>query len=423
MQYPPGPRQFFPGQFMFELLRDPIPMLRSLPRRFGGISHFTVGPVHVYFVNEPDLIKDVLVTHGRNFTKSRGLQRAKRMLGEGLLTSEDPSHMKQRRLMQPAFHRQRIEAYASVMVDYAMRMREAWRDGETLDVCEARGDLALDIVGKTLLDAEVSADSAAIRESLYDSMRSFRMVMVPFSELLDNLPLPAVRRFKRARARLDAIVYRMIEEHRDGRDRGDLLSMLLAAQDEDKSRMTDVQLRDEVMTIFLAGHETTANALTWTWYLLSQNPEVKARFHAEIDTVLAGRPPRLEDVSRLGYVRRVLCESMRMFPRPGSWAAAPSAPATSRDIAWRPARSFSSASWSCTTTSAFFRIRRNSSRIAFSPSMRKGARNSHTSRSAAEIACASASSSPGWKASCCWPRWARNGACGCRRATRWQCSR
>jgi cytochrome P450 len=272
-------------------------------------------------VNHPDYIKDVLVTNQPSFHKGLVLQRAKRLLGEGLLTSEDEVHRRQRRLAQPAFHRSRIASYSSVMTDYGSQTSARWRDGDTLDMSAEMMQLTLGIVGKTLFDADVVSDAQEVGEAMTVVMDLFNTITIPFFELLQKLPLPQLRRFDTARAKLDAIIYRLIEQRRlAGEDRGDLLSMLLLAQDTevDGGAMTDEQLRDELMTIFLAGHETTANALTWTWYLLSQNPEAESRLHEEIDRVLAGKLPDFDDVGKLKYTEMVLAESMRLYPP--AWA-------------------------------------------------------------------------------------------------------
>jgi cytochrome P450 len=302
---------------MFALRRDPLTFLMNLAREYGDISYFTLGPQKVFFINHPDYIRDVLVTHNRNFMKGRGLQRAKKLLGEGLLTSEAEFHLRQRRLAQPAFHRQRIAAYAAQMTDYAAETRDRWRTGEPIEVDREMMRLTLAIAGKTLFNADVESEAEEIGAALTEAFMLFNTVTLPFSELLERLPLPAKRRFQRARARLDETIYRIIAEHRaSGIDNGDLLSMLIAAQDTegDGGHMTDEQLRDEAMTIFIAGHETTANALAWTWYLLSQSPEVEAKFHAEIDEVLNGRLPTAEEVPRLRYTEMVLAEAMRLYP-------------------------------------------------------------------------------------------------------------
>ena len=295
---------------------NPLDFFTRLARTYGDISTYRMAGEQLFLVNEPRLIRDILVTHNRNFTKSRGLERSKRLLGQGLLTSEGAMHLRQRRLMQPAFHRDRIAAFGDLMVGYADRMRRGWRDGETLDISREMNRLTLSIVGKTLFDVDVESQAAAVGEALTAVMESFWMMMLPFADTLERLPVPKLRRARLARARLDAIIYRMIADRRaSGGDHGDLLSMLLAAQDEDDGgAMTDQQVRDEAMTIFLAGHETTANALMWTWFLLSGAPEVEARLHAEIDRALQGRLPAMGDIASLQYVERVVTESMRLYP-------------------------------------------------------------------------------------------------------------
>jgi len=319
--HPPGPRQIIPLSGLLAYRKGPLPFFQNLAAQYGDISYFRLGPQEAFFLNHPDYIKDVLVTNHPSFHKGLVLQRAKRLLGEGLLTSEDEVHRRQRRLAQPAFHRSRIASYSSVMTDYGLQTSARWRDGETLDMSAEMMQLTLGIVGKTLFDADVVSDAQEVGEAMTVVMDLFNTITIPFFELLQKLPLPQLRRFDTARAKLDAIIYRLIEQRRlAGEDRGDLLSMLLLAQDieVDGGAMTDEQLRDELMTIFLAGHETTANALTWTWYLLSQNPEAEARLHEELDRVLAGRLPDFDDVAKLKYTEMVLAESMRLYPP--AWA-------------------------------------------------------------------------------------------------------
>jgi cytochrome P450 len=319
--YPPGPAQVIPLSGLFAYRRGPLPFFQSLAERYGDISYFRLGPQQAFFFNHPDYIKDILVTSHQNFMKGLALQRSKRLLGEGLLTSEGDFHRRQRRLSQPAFHRLRIASYAEVMTAHASQTGRTWKDNETLDISEEMMRLTLGIVGKTLFDADVKSDAQEVGEAMAVAMGLFNTLTLPFYELLQKLPLPQFRRFDDAKRRLDAIIFRLIEERRcSGQDRGDLLSMLLLAQDteDDGGQMTDAQLRDELMTIFLAGHETTSNALTWTWYLLSQNAEVESKLHEEIDEVLQGRPPAFEDVARLKYTEMVLAESMRLYPP--AWA-------------------------------------------------------------------------------------------------------
>jgi cytochrome P450 len=254
----PGPGRRYPLANWLALRRNPLEFLEGLARDYGDVARFRLGPVFVYLVNDPELIRSVLVTRADAYHKGRALERAKRLLGEGLLTSEESVHLRQRRLMQPAFHRERISGYGETMVRYAERATERWKAGETIDVHREMVGLTLAIVGKTLFDADVEGEADEIGGALTEVMELFqRLLMVPFGELLEKLPLPSTRRFERARGRLDATIARLIAERRKNpRDRTDLLTLLILAQDTegDGGGMSDAQLRDEAMTIFLAGH-------------------------------------------------------------------------------------------------------------------------------------------------------------------------
>src|SRR5262245_42091660 len=230
----PGPKPSLFDAFSYRPGRDPLAFFTNLARTYGDVVAYRLGGERLIFVNDPQHIKDILVTNNRNFTKGRALQRTKRLLGEGLLTSEGATHLRQRRLMQPAFHRERIAAYADTMVAYADRTRRAWRDGVTLDVAKEMNRLTLAIVGKTLFDADVESQAAEVGLALTGIMETFWITLLPFADLLEHLPVPKLRRSRAARAELDAIIYGMIaEQRRSGRDHGDLLSMLLSAQDEE----------------------------------------------------------------------------------------------------------------------------------------------------------------------------------------------
>lgn len=311
VQYPPGPRGL-PGSTLIAMQRDPLAFFSRVAREHGDVSHFTLLGQHYYVVNEPELIREVLVVKNTSFMKGRGLQRAKAFLGEGLLTSEGELHRRQRRLSTPAFHRERIMGYGRTMVDYATRMSNRWRDGETIDARGQMAQLTLAIAAKTLFDADVEGEADEIGVALTQILSRFDITYLAF-DFMNKLPFPSTIRFNRARTRLDETMYRIIDQRRrSGEDRGDLMSMLLLAQDEEGGGggMSDTQVRDEAMTLMLAGHETTANALTWTWYLLSQHPEIEARLHQEIGS----RPVGPEDVPNLRYTEMVFAESMRLYP-------------------------------------------------------------------------------------------------------------
>jgi len=288
--------------------------LTAISREYGDIVTMSFYKFRVYYVSHPDYIEEVLVNQARKFIKGRILRANKGLFGNGLLTSEGDFWLRQRRLAQPAFHRARIAAYGETMVRFTERLIAGWRDGETRDIHAEMMRLTLQIVAKTLFDAEVDGDAQQVGHALEAIMEfnsDFRRLILTPSWL------PTLRNLRAALAirRLNKIIYRIIDRRRAaGGDPGDLLSMLLHAQDEDGSRMTDRQLRDEVITLFLAGHETTALALSWTWWLLAQNPQAEAKLHAELDAVLAGRSPTLEDLPNLRYTDHVISESMRLYP-------------------------------------------------------------------------------------------------------------
>jgi cytochrome P450 len=312
----PGPRTRYPGQFIVDLARNPLELLEHTAT-YGDVAQIRIGPQAIVVVSHPDEIRRVLVTEQRSFTKGRALARSKTLLGEGLLTSEGDAHLRQRRLVQPAFHRDRIAAYGRVMSDYTTEAMAAWRCGQTIDLYEEMMRLTLRIAGRTLFDTEMAGDADEITATIALSLQMFRFSILPFGHLLERVPLPWIRRLQRARVRMNDLLYRMIAERRaSGVDRGDLLSMLLMAQDPEGEGggLTDTQVRDEVITLLAAGHETTAVALTWTWYLLAQHPVVMRRLQREVDEVLGGRPPSIEDLDRLVYTRRVFSEGMRLYP-------------------------------------------------------------------------------------------------------------
>lgn len=326
----PGPRARYPGEFMRALGRDPLGFLGGLQRAHGDVARFRAGGREFVLLGHPDMVREVLVTEQRRYARGYRYRALKLLLGEGLLTSEGAFHLRQRRLVQPAFHRERLAHYAAAMGAAAERWSDRWaalsaagaRTGApaTLDVADEMGKLALAIVSATLFGNDVTREADAVARALDVALHSATPAFAALGKWAVHLPIPAARRFRRARADLDAVIYRLIDERRRGGGDGrDLLSLLLHATDagdEDggPARMTDLQLRDEAMTLFLAGHETTANALAWTWYLLAQHPTVAERLRASLDEALGGRTPTMDDVPRLGYARQVLSEAMRLYP-------------------------------------------------------------------------------------------------------------
>lgn len=320
-QLPPGPRSRIPGALVFQFRRDVLGFLTQLFSRYGDAVSFRAGIRRFYLFYHPDTVREVLVTHDDCFIKGPALRQAKNMLGNGLLTSEGDFHKRQRRLSQPAFHTQRVGAYVSAMTHFAAAMAARWQDGQAIDIHEQMMRLTLSVVAKTLFDADVESDVAEIGQAMDVSVRMFKRAMVPFGQLLNKLPLPSNFKFWKARRLLFGKIAEFIAQRRAGGvDRGDLLSMLLRASDTegDGSGMDDLQLRDECITLFTAGHETTANALSFTWYLLARHPDAEAAMYAEIREVLQGRLPTGDDVPRLVYTRAVLAESMRLYPP--AWA-------------------------------------------------------------------------------------------------------
>lgn len=314
--FPPGP----PGHWLLghlrELGRDRLGFLRRCADVYGDVVFLRYGRRPVYLLSHPDHLEYVLVANPRRFVKSYVVRLLRPVVGDGLLTSEGDFWLRQRRLAQPAFHKARLATYGDVMVGCAQRVTSRWRDGESRDIHAEMMRLTLDIVARTLFGAEVEREATEVAGAMHVLMAAFARRRSSLLPLPLALPTPGTLRLRRAVAQLDAVIYRIIARRRaTGEDREDLLSLLLRARDEgDGTRMTDRQLRDEVMTLFLAGHETTATALSWTWYLLAQHPAVAERLEAELDEVLAGRAPTVAELPRLRYAELVLLESMRLYP-------------------------------------------------------------------------------------------------------------
>jgi cytochrome P450 len=315
---PQGPKGNFLLGVMPEFNRDSLAFLERLARDYGDIVRTRFFYVPAYFLYHPDYIEYVLATNNRNFIKPLSFRTPffNRLVGNGLLTSEGEFWRRQRRLAQPAFHRERINAYARIMVRDTEEMLATWRDGEIRDMHRDMMRLTMEVVTHTLFNANVSDDADKVARALTTLVEPFGS-QATLKWIFDNrFPTPANRRFHKVAAELDEVVYRIIGQRRasNGQDQGDLLSMLLQAHDEDGSQMTDKQLRDEVITLFLAGQETTALTLVWAWYLLAQHPEAEQTLWQELDEVLEGRAPEAADVPRLKFTEMIAKESMRLYP-------------------------------------------------------------------------------------------------------------
>ena len=315
---PPGPKGHWLRGNLDAFRADRLSFFTDCARTYGDVVALRLGPFReVWALNHPDLVEEVLVHKNRLFTKHFALRSARPSLGDGLLTSEGDFWRRQRRLAQPAFHRDRVAGYGRVMVEYTERMLRGWTDGQRRDVQADMMRLTLEVVARTLFDADIADGSE-------DVARAMEILLVSFTERVNRLvklptwvPVPSNLKFRRAIGVVDATLETIIaDRRRTGEDRGDLLSMLLHAQDTegDGSGMTDRQLRDEAVTLFMAGHETTANTLAWVWYLLSRNPDAESALHAELDEVLDGRPPEVSDLPRLVYTDRVVTEALRLMP-------------------------------------------------------------------------------------------------------------
>ncbi len=321
-QLPPGPRELPVVGQTFRYITDFLGLMRE-SAGYGDLVTMSTKPIVAFLVNHPDLIEELFVTNHRSVGRGWTTAAWQDLLGLGLVTSDDPLHLRQRRLMQPQFNHRRIAGYAEIMTDFARRHETRWRDGARVDMSREMGELTLHIVVRTLMGLDLP-DAVRRIGAAFEIGNEYLTKRGNFPPrlrwLANSLPLPFTVRFKRGRAFLDETVYGLIAQRRQsGLEGDDLLSLLLNVRDEEAANpedavMTDTQLRDEVITLFAAGHETTAVALTWTWYLLATHPEIQARFHAELDDVLGRRDPTVEDLANLTFTERILTESMRLYP-------------------------------------------------------------------------------------------------------------
>jgi cytochrome P450 len=316
-RYPVGP-SFLQRVLAGELFRqNSAEFMLTNAGRFGDLNYYSALGRHIFQFNHPELIEDLLLRDASRHHRGVVMQRAKMVLGQGMLTSEAPLHLRQRRLAQPAFHRQRIAAYADIITSFTAEMTSGWENGEIRNLQPDLLLLALRIVGKTLFDTNVAGEVEQIAEAVDAFMDFLPLAFLPFPELILKLPFPTVTRIRRGQAYLDKLIFSMIAERRkDPRDRGDLPSMLLASVDTEDGTggMSDQQVRDECVTVMLAGHETTANAMCFALWELARNPQVQEKLYQECATVLGDRLPGAQDYSRLGYASQVFAEAIRLYP-------------------------------------------------------------------------------------------------------------
>ncbi len=307
---PPGPKARFPGEHLLSFQRNPTAFLSRMAREYGDVVYIPAGPYHFYLLNHPDLIKQVLVTENRNFIKGPAERQGKRVFGEGLLTSEGEFHLHMRRLIQPAFHKRHLETNTTAIGEIVARTHARWRAGETRDMNREMWTLTLSIIARTLFNSTGEEEVKDISEGLTALTSLINPLLILFADRFKRVPNPLTRRLDAARARLDARIYAA------GGQSGDLFTLLRAGQYDAEGRevVSEQQMRDEALTVFLAGLGTTSYALSRTWYLLAQNPEAETRFHAELEQVLGRRAPSAADLESLVYTRRVFAEAMRLYP-------------------------------------------------------------------------------------------------------------
>lgn len=305
---------------IYERQRDALGLMSESSREYGDVVRFRLGPLVVHLLNHPDHVEHVLQSRARNYDKAtRSSAKIRAISGDSLLTSNGELWKRQRRLMQPSFHRHQIACMATDMTDFTAAMLRRWQatiaNGEVLDIAAEMMRLTYGIVGKTLMGAEVGGDSTAIEHAMATMLTHTFRRWGSIIDLPAFIPTPGSVRFRRALKAVDQVVYRLIAEHRAGGDKSNLLSVLLHARDEQTGAgLSDGELRNETITFLLAGHETTANALNWTFYLLSQYPDAERQLRAELSAVLGGRTPTVEDLPKLTFTTKVIQESMRLYP-------------------------------------------------------------------------------------------------------------
>lgn len=314
---PPGPRPLPYIGNVLDFRRDQLGYLQQLERTYGRMATIYIGNVPAVMLFRPEHVRYILTENPRNFTNREVTEGLRQLIGDGLLTIDGEMHRQQRRLVQPAFHKKRVEGYASTMTQYTQEMLKGWRAGERLDIARAMQEVTLRIVAKCLFNVDLAGQVNELGGAFTGMIGNPVGLLEGFLNIRIDSPLTAYGRRMAAKRRVDEFIYGLIAERRaEGQDKGDALSMLLAAQESEEGNdaLTDEQVRDHIMTFVAAGHETTANALTWTFYLLSGHPAVREKLLNELQTRQAGRIPTVDDLPNLPYLEWVLNESMRLYP-------------------------------------------------------------------------------------------------------------
>ncbi len=294
--------------------KDRLSLFRRVSATYGDIARMNFGPFRVIFINAPDLVQQVLVEHNDDFDKGVAIHRAfTPVIGNGLINNEGASWRTQRKLMAPPFQHRNVARYGETMVQYTEQLQAGWRDNSTIDVDHAMTALTMSIVGKTLFDTDVLNESDELGSAITMALQYMQYTLDHIFPIPLSIPTARNRRTHQALALIDQRMHAMIADHRSG-DKGDLLSLLLQARYDDGSAMSDQQIRNEALTVFMAGHETTANTLAWGFYLLATHPQIYAKLQEEADRVLAGRPATVADLPNLPYSLQVFKESMRLYP-------------------------------------------------------------------------------------------------------------
>ena len=317
MSRPPGPRGLPLIGEARSFARDPLAFLTGVADKYGDIANFRLGGIDVFFVRHPDYVREVLITQRASFTMTALRARINAVVGEGLFTSRGELHARQQRLMLPVFRKSRIEAYAAQMAELSCRARDQWQSGTIVDIADEMMKLTMLIAAQALFEQDIGSDTRTVSHNIDIVLSFFTRLSSPFLKLSLALPLPSTLRFKKAVRDLDTVIYRMIERRRAAAAIGkDLLSLLMQAKDDGTNvHMTEKQLRDEVLTLLIAGHETTANVLAWIFYLLARHPAAEQRIYEEAKAVLSGRAAfGAADLDRLAYTRRVMQEGLRLYP-------------------------------------------------------------------------------------------------------------